>query len=123
VMVNRAEAQVSWASRLRQLGDQLALAERWKTWGAVVAQSGIYGMPAPWLTELGALGQLMAAISGVEAEESVGRMLAQLRAQGRDDPRAVGHLELAGALAAVRAGRSRPWIGRPSPSFTIWLCT
>ncbi|HWE54930.1 MAG TPA: GGDEF domain-containing protein [Acidimicrobiales bacterium] len=103
VMFNRVEAQVSWASRLRQLGDQVALADRWRAWGAVMARSGAYGMPAPWLTELEALGHLMAAVTGAAPVDVADQMLATLRAEGRDDPRTSGHLELAGALIAVDA--------------------
>ncbi len=104
VMFNRAEAHVSWASRLRQLGHDDALAERWRSWADVVARSVTFTMPDRWYSELMTLGQVMAALAGVDVSADVRRALAELPATGRRDPRAVGHLKLAAALSAVRGG-------------------
>ncbi|MGH8981744.1 MAG: hypothetical protein ACRDWE_12125 [Acidimicrobiales bacterium] len=37
VVYNRAEMQVTWACILRQLGDDVAVQERWETWQTVMA--------------------------------------------------------------------------------------
>ena len=99
VMFNRAEAHVSWASRLRQLGDTAALAERWRAWDEVAARSESYGLPPAWKTELMALGLLMEAMAGFDVVEASVRLLGELEKGGAADPRPVAHLKLALALS------------------------
>jgi diguanylate cyclase (GGDEF)-like protein len=99
VMFNRAEAHVSWASRLRQLGDHAALAERWRAWDEVAARSESYGLPPTWKTELTALGLLMEAMAGYDVAIASVRLLGQLEEGGSADPRPVAHLKLALALS------------------------
>jgi diguanylate cyclase (GGDEF)-like protein len=98
VMFNRAEAHVSWASRLYQIGDAEALAQRWKAWTDVAARSVTFSMPDAWDAELMTLGHLLAALSGLDVSAEVERVLAEMVAVDRRDPRATGHLKLAGAL-------------------------
>jgi diguanylate cyclase (GGDEF)-like protein len=105
VMFNRAEAHVSWAGRLRQVGDAKGVAERWSAWQAVSAMPPGVELPFLWRSELWALGQLMAAIAGLDVSREVGQRLAEMSATGSAESRARGHLILADALSAFSSRR------------------
>ena len=106
VMFNRAEAHVCWAGRLRQVGDDKGVAERWESWQGVAAMAADFELPPLWRGELWALGQLMAAIAGFDVSGETGQRLAEMRADSKAEPRAQGHLELADALSALNSGAS-----------------
>ena len=101
VMFNRAEAHISWASRLRQLGDAEGLAQRWQTWTDVADRSVTFPMPDAWRAELMTLGHLMTALSGLDISAETERVLAEMEVAERRDPRATGHLKLARALSVT----------------------
>jgi diguanylate cyclase (GGDEF)-like protein len=101
VMFNRAEAHVSWASRLYQLGDTEALGQRWRSWSEVATRSVKFAMPPAWDVELATLGHLMAALSGIDVGAEVTRELANLGPEPAHQ-RSAGHLKLARAVALVR---------------------
>ena len=105
VMFNRAEAHVSWASRLRELGDAAALAQRWQAWGDVFARSRTFRLPPAWDAELETLGLLMAAISGQDVAGEAERLLYRDRSPDGLALRTAGHLELARALSLRRRPR------------------
>lgn len=111
VMFNRVEAHVTWAARLRQLGEEQALAERWASFARVEAQSRRFPMPAAWRRELEALALLMAAVAGQDVATAVAAAIAGVQAQysggelAPDQCRAIGLLVLAGALSEWNAGR------------------
>jgi diguanylate cyclase len=110
VMFNRAEAHISWASSLRQLGDAEGVAGRWRAWADVAERSTTFAMPDAWHAELMTLGHLMAALSGLDVSADVERALADMEAADSPDPRAIGHLKLARALSLV--DHHRPDRGR-----------
>ncbi|HMC40152.1 MAG TPA: hypothetical protein VKI19_10855, partial [Acidimicrobiales bacterium] len=97
VMFNRAEAHVSWAGRMRQVGDETGVAELWQSWQSVQEKAADFELPVLWRSELWSLGQVMAAIAGIDVAREVGQRLAEMHAAGRAEPRARGHLMLADA--------------------------
>lgn len=103
VMFNRVEAHVTWASRLRQLGDQGGLAERWEAWAEVVARSEEYGLPDAWMPEVSALGLVMRALIGEDVEGEADAALAE--PAGGPSDRSPSHLRLAVALSRISSGR------------------
>lgn len=108
VMFNRVEAQVTWAARLRQLGDLRGLEGRWRAFASVECQSNRFAMPDAWRTELKALALLMAAIAGRDVAREARRRLESLEGPagtGPENRRAFGLLSLAAALGDWSAGR------------------
>ena len=105
VMFNRAEEHVSWASRLREIGDAEGLAERWQAWAEVFDRAATFDMPPAWDAERRTLGLLMAAIAGRDVAGEAERLLWQTSTGDRPDSRAAGHLELARALSLRRRPR------------------
>ena len=102
VMFNRAEAHVSWAAWLRQLGDSDGLAARWAAWSDVAARSRSFAMPGAWHVELMTLGHLMAAVAGVGRAAEVQEVLGEVEEAGRGDSRAASHLVLSRALILAK---------------------
>ena len=104
VVYNRAEAQISWASTLRQLGDVDQVAVRRRAWEVATAAAGAYAVPESWQLELDTLDVLLSAIAGDDRGGDARAMLAA--SAGREvGPRAAGHLQLAIALSDAGAGR------------------
>lgn len=106
VTFNQAEAQVSWAGKLRQVGDISQLADRWEAWQKFAAMTRSFSVPQAWQSELDALGILLAAITGEDVAADADRALQEIRESADAVPRAVGHLKLALALSSVNAGRA-----------------
>lgn len=52
IRFNLAEQQVSWASKLYELGDESGVAERWASWKEAVADAEAYEMSEAWRVEL-----------------------------------------------------------------------
>ena len=104
VMFNRAEAHVSWAGRLHQVGDDEAVEARWKTWQAVAEIPEGLELPTLWRNELSALGELMRALARFDVRPEVDERLRELDLSDRDEPRARGHLLLARALSTYDSG-------------------
>lgn len=102
VMFDRAEAHVSWAGWLYQIGDREALARRWSDWLVVGPASVTFAMPETWHTELATLGYLMAALAGQDVTADAGELLRQLASATSPDPLPMGHLKLARALSLWR---------------------
>jgi diguanylate cyclase (GGDEF)-like protein len=110
VMFNRAEAQVGWAGRLRQINDTAAIEERLQTWPEVVAAVERFGVPEAWKPELVALGLLMEALAGRDVTEAAERALAAPDGFTRPS----GHLELARAFSifTTRGAAAGPDVSR-----------
>jgi diguanylate cyclase (GGDEF)-like protein len=106
VTFNRAEAQVDWAGKLRQVGDTSQLADRWEAWQKFAAMTRFFRVPQAWQSELDALGLLLAAITGEDVAADADRTLEEIRVSADAVPRAVGHLKLAVALCSVNSGRA-----------------
>jgi len=51
IVYNQAEMQVDWACAQHQLGDEEGVADRWRTWEAVMAIAAAIEMPDLWLIE------------------------------------------------------------------------
>lgn len=105
IMFNLAEAQVSWASILRQLGDDEGVAERSRGWSAAAAAATSFTMAESWRVELDALGLILGAIAGEDSAPEARRLLGELGSPDGDDLRTAGLLTLAIALADASAGR------------------
>jgi len=105
VMFNLAEAVVSWASMLRQLGDNEAVAERWRSWKAASAAVASYDVAATWADELAALGLLLDAIAGRDVALAAVQRLQQETITTPGGVRTGGLLQLAAALSNATARR------------------
>jgi diguanylate cyclase (GGDEF)-like protein len=106
VVYNRAEVQVSWACRLRQLGDSAGVAERLQIWEEVSAATSSFSVPEAWRTELAALGVLLAAIAGEDRAEQARTMIAELSEETFQGPSPLGLLTLAVALSEATTARA-----------------
>jgi diguanylate cyclase (GGDEF)-like protein len=106
VTFNRAEAQVDWAGKLRQVGNSSQLADRWEAWQKFAAMTRSFRLPQAWQSELNALGLLLAAITGEDVAADVDGALEEISGSADAVPRSVGHLKLALALSSVNAGRT-----------------
>jgi diguanylate cyclase (GGDEF)-like protein len=99
IVYNRAEAQVSWASTLRQLDPSSSeLRDRVRDFEATMLVAGTYAMPDSWRAELASLGLLLTALAGEDVTEQAGSSL-----EGGTE-RSVGHLHLALALSQAASG-------------------
>lgn len=105
IVYNRAEMQVNWACVHRQAGEEEMLAERWRTWEAVMSSTAPAGMPAAWTVELDALGLVLAALVGQEVSAQAHAMLARVVPEDHPGAWPVGWLHLAIALSDQCAGR------------------
>lgn len=107
VVFDLAETQVSWASILRQLGDQEGVQERLRSWQVAASTATTsFTMFEGWQVELRALGLLLAAIAGDDTAEESLDLLASLPG-GEVSLRTAGLLQLAAALSDAGAGRAR----------------
>lgn len=104
IVFNRAEAQVSWASTLRQLGDVDGIAALRSSWLGDDA-SRLPSMPEGWRNELDGLGILLGAIAGEDRGGEAAAMLSRLGPGTGPAARCAGHLGLSLALSDVTAGR------------------
>jgi diguanylate cyclase (GGDEF)-like protein len=105
VAFNLAEAQVSWACVLRQLGDTAAVSARLRAWKAALRQAAAFQMPEIWRAELGALGLLLAAVARRDSAAEARRRLKHLSGADAEGSRAARLLRLAAALADHDAAR------------------
>lgn len=103
VVYNRLEAQVSWASALRQVGDEEGVRERLRAWQDLEPSVEAAGLPAAWRDELGILGLLVASIAGEDRSAEARKLVAAPATN--PTPRLTGHLWLAAALGDAGAGR------------------
>jgi diguanylate cyclase (GGDEF)-like protein len=98
IRFNLAEQQVSWASKLYELGDEPGVAERWASWKQAVAGAGAYEMSEAWQVELEALGLVLRALAGDQSADDAKRLLSELKSSSARDGRAGGLLRLAIAI-------------------------
>lgn len=101
IRFNLAEQQVSWASKLYELGDESGLEERWMSWNQVVAATEDYPMNDSWRIELNALGLVLKGLAGYEVADDAEALLAGFAGEGEDEGRSAGLLRLAIALDAA----------------------
>ncbi len=101
---NLAEQQVSWASRLYQLGDERGVRDRWHTWHQVVEATGAYPMSESWKIELGALGLVLEGLAGHDVVDAATRLLGRVDGAPPEAGRAAGLLRLAIALGMAHGG-------------------
>ena len=105
ILFNIAEEQVSWASKLRQIGDDSGVQECWRVWQDAVVATRTYPMPDAWKDELEALGLLLATIAGHDSEAAARELLERITTTGAAPVRGVGLARLAIALSIADAGR------------------
>ena len=105
IVYNQAEMQVDWACVQHQLGDEEGVADRWRTWEAVMAIAAAIEMPDLWLIELNALGCVLGGISGRDTTAEARAQLAALSPEEHVRAWPLGHLQLAVALSDNQAGR------------------
>lgn len=104
IAFNRAEAQVSWACALRQLGTLEAIPERAQVFEETRREYAAL-LPEPWRRELDALSLVMAVLGGDDRAEEARHLLGELDGADGETARIAGHLRFAVALAEVGAGR------------------
>jgi len=101
IRFNLAEEQVSWASKLYELGDAAAVEERWAAWNQAVAQTEAYSMSESWRVELDALGLVLRALAGGDVTGPATHHLSELGDDG-GDARAGSLLRLAVAVSLAQ---------------------
>jgi diguanylate cyclase (GGDEF)-like protein len=111
IRFNLAEQQVSWASKLYELGDEAGVKARWHAWEQVVAATGDYPMSENWRTELEALGLVLGGLAGREVTEDAARLLSLLDGSQPFGGRAGGLLRLAIAIGTVTTLRGEDHAG------------
>ncbi|MDA8312578.1 MAG: GGDEF domain-containing protein [Actinomycetota bacterium] len=95
---NLAEEQVSWASKLFELGDDAGVRQRWASWSQVVAATRRYPMSDSWRVELEALGLVLRGLAGDAVIDEAEHLLAGLDGSRGGDGRASSLLRLAVAV-------------------------
>lgn len=105
IMFNLAEAHVCLAAMLRQIGDEEGVAQRWRSWNALLEGTHTFDMAASWQLELSGLGLVLGAIAGEDVSAQAARLLARLDLNEAGDLRTAGLLKLATALNDVAANR------------------
>jgi diguanylate cyclase (GGDEF)-like protein len=101
IRFNLAEEQVSWASKLYELGDEQGVRRRWDTWQDVVSATADYPMTESWQVELEALGLVLRSIAGAGGTQEAEHLLSQFDGPATDERRAGGLLRLALAVGAA----------------------
>jgi diguanylate cyclase (GGDEF)-like protein len=104
IRFNLAEEQVSWASKLYQLGDESGVRARWDTWQHVVAATEAYPMAESWQIELEALGLVLRGLVGHEVTDRAANLLSEVGSPG-DEGRAGGLLRLALAIGTASSSQ------------------
>lgn len=107
IVFNLAETQVSWASMLRQLGDDDGVAHRLEAFRRAAQASHTVELPERWRHELEALGILLTAMSGEDRSADAAAALQAIEPSEDEGwrHRSEGLLVLAIALSDARAGR------------------
>jgi diguanylate cyclase (GGDEF)-like protein len=109
IRFNLAEEQVSWASKLYELGDEAGVKERWTAWNQFVAATEAYQMTESWRLELAALGLVLSAMVGNDPTTEARALLARIE-NSEESGRTVGLLRLGiaiGLSAKVRTDTDR----------------
>jgi diguanylate cyclase (GGDEF)-like protein len=104
IRFNLAEQQVSWASKLFELGDEYGVRERWSAWNEVVSATAAYAMTQSWQIELEALGLVLRGLAGYDVSAEAMGVQARLGAEVGPAGRAFGLLRLAVAISAAMGG-------------------
>ncbi len=110
IRFNLAEEQVSWASKLYELGDEAGVRERFELWNEVVRATEAYPISESWQVELDALGLVLRGLAGGDAVDGASKLLAVLgdaRTGGGSGGRAAGLLQLAVAVGLCARRESR----------------
>lgn len=110
IRFNLAEAQVSWASKLYELGDGPGIEARLASWNEVVSEAEAYAMSESWQVELEALGIVLQGLAGHDVVDQATRLLSLLGDSPGTEGRAGGLLRLAVAIG-LAAGRRRGTTG------------
>ncbi len=109
IRFNLAEEQVSWASKLFELGDAKGVRARWDAWKEVLAATDAYPMTESWRVELDALGLILGAFAGFAETDKAAELLSRLECSPEVEGRAGALLRLAiaiGLAATVETDRA-----------------
>lgn len=105
IRFNLAEEQVSWASKLYQLGDDEGVRARWDAWRQVAAATEVYPMAESWQIELEALGLVLRGLAGYETNDEATALLSRFGSSPAPEGRAVGLLRLAIAIGVASSSK------------------
>lgn len=101
IAFNLAEEQVSWASKLYELGDERGVRARRDAWKQVVAAAKAYPMTESWRVELEALGLVLRGLAGDPTEDQASDLLSRVAQAPAGEGRAGCLLRLAIAIGSV----------------------